>query len=223
MSQARNQLLASHAHINTLRLIVGVALVVIAAQWWRVGQLQETRRLFIPPDLSRGVLTQPGEVPAPVIYTFAYYIYQQLHRWKTDGETDYPRQIFRLQGFLTPDCINALGADMNHKKRQGELKSRVRTLQEIPGRGYAPQRVVQTAPGTWQLWLDVLIRETIDGHPVKAVNLRYPLRVVRFDVDREVNPWGLAIACDTETQPIRLTPDDLSTAFEPQKNEQEGP
>jgi len=35
--------------------------------------------------------------------------------------------------------------------------------------------------------------------------VRYPLRIVRFDADREKNPFGLAIDCfDDVAQPSRL-------------------
>jgi integrating conjugative element protein (TIGR03746 family) len=213
MSAARNKLLASADHIFTLRLIVSVLLMVVIAQWWRVGSLQESRRLYIPPDLSQGVLTQLGTVPEPVVYTFAYYIFQQLHRWKTNGEQDYPAQIYKLQGFLTPDCINTLTEDMANKNKRGELRSRTRMMQEIVGRSYQPRRVSIESKNAWRVWIDTNIRETIEGHPVKNVNVQYPLRVVKFDVDREINPWGLAIACDQSTQPTLLTDIDIEAPF----------
>lgn len=34
-------------------------------------------------------------------------------------------------------------------------------------------------------------------NPVKRVLVRYPLHVVRYDVDPEVNQWGLALDCYT--------------------------
>jgi integrating conjugative element protein (TIGR03746 family) len=219
MSAARNKLLASADHIFTLRLIVGVLLMVVIAQWLRVGALQESRRLYIPPDLSQGVLTQLGSVPEPVVYTFAYYIFQQLHRWKTNGEKDYPEQIYTLQGFFTPDCINALKEDMAQKNKRGELRSRTRMMQEIVGRSYQPRRVVIESKNAWRVWIDANIRETIEGHPVKNVNVQYPLRVVKFDVDREINPWGLAIACDSHTQPILLTDTEIQAPFSPKITE----
>ena len=33
------------------------------------------------------------------------------------------------------------------------------------------------------------------GERVKSRAVAYPVRVVRFDVDRELNPWGLALDC----------------------------
>ncbi|MDA1370258.1 MAG: TIGR03746 family integrating conjugative element protein [Proteobacteria bacterium] len=204
-NQARQRLLAASDHIRSLRLvIIGLAVMVIAL-WWRSGILQETRRLYIPPDMTQGLVTDFDTVPAPTIYTFGLYIFQQLNRWKSDGEKDYPQQIFTLQGFLTPGCRAALEQDMNQKQRLGELRQRVRTMQEILGQAYSRQRVKIESTSSWMIWLDVNVVESIGGHEVKNVLLRYPLRVVRFDVDREINPWGLAIACDNAMRPQLLS------------------
>ena len=213
-NQARERMLATTDHITTLRLVVIGLLLAVIALWWRNGVLQETRRLYIPPDLTQGLVTDVANVPAPTIYTFAYYIFQQLHRWPNDGEKDYPKQIYALQGFLTPGCRAALQADMNTKQEQGELRQRVRAVQEIPGQSYTRQRVQAESNNTWKIWLDMHVMESIGGHPVKDVLLRYPVRVVRFDVDREINPWGLALACDEAMRPALLPKDDLGKPFQ---------
>ena len=212
-NQARNRLVATTDHILTLRCIIAFLLIVIIALWIRNGHLQETRRLYIPPDLTQGLVTDFSEVPAPTVYTFGYYIFQQLHRWKHNGEEDYPKQIFSLQGFFTPGCIATLKEDMNEKQKNGELRQRVRTIEEILGQGYQRNRVKIESNSSWLIWLDVRVDETIGGHPVKEVLLRYPLRIVRFDVDKQVNPWGLAIACDEGLHPKTLTEDDLGKSL----------
>ena len=213
-NQARQRLEAASDHIRTLRITVLFLLIVVIALWWRNGSLQETRRLYIPPDLTQGMVTSFEDVPAPLVYTFSYYIFQQLNRWTTDGEKDYPRQIYQLQGFLTPGCRAALEQDMNNKQRLGELRQRVRSMQEILGQSYTRQRVEIETSSSWKIWLDVSVVESINGHPVKDILLRYPLRVVRFDVDKEVNPWGLALACDESMRPVLLQAEELGKPFQ---------
>ena len=66
---------------------------------------------------------------------------------------------------------------------------------EIPGRGYATDRVYDEGAGSWIVSLDLQIEETVLGQPVKTRLAAYPVRVVRYDVDRELNPWGLALDC----------------------------
>ena len=212
-NQARNRLLASFDHIKSLRMMVVFLIVVIAILWWRTIYLQEVRRFYIPPDLNQGLVTNLDNVPEPLIYTFAYHIFQQLNRWPADGLKDYPQKIYTLQAFLTPLCRKALEEDMNQKNRLGELEQRVRSMQEIFNQSYTAQRVLVISHSAWMVWLDVNVNEWINDHPVKDVLLRYPLKVVRFDVDREINPWGLALGCDKAMRPTLLTEKDIAVPF----------
>lgn len=214
MSQARNRLQATVDHLSTLKIIIVVLLVIVSGQWWRVGQLQEHRRIYVPPNLTKGIVTTFDEVPPPVVYTFAYYIFQQLNRWSSDGEDDYRQQIYRLQAYLAPSCLRAFTDDMNEKRRLGELRQRVRMIQEISGQGFLPRRVRNDAPSAWTTWLDLNLRETIGNHEVKNVNLRYQLSIVAFDVDKEANPWGLALACDGKLTPQLLNDEDVKAPFQ---------
>lgn len=212
MSDARNQLVATRDHIKTLYLVLSILLIIIIALWFRNGHLQEIRRIFIPPNLSSGTVTSFDQVPPPVVYTFALYIFQQLNRWPSDGEKDYPEKIYRLQGYLTPSCIIAFQHDMSEKRRLGELRKRARMMEEISGRGFDSHRVSSITDSSWNVTLDLKVQETISNHQVKNVNLRYDLRIVTFDVDKEVNPWGLALECDGDFTPTLLSDDDLKNS-----------
>ena len=57
--------------------------------------------------------------------------------------------------------------------------------------------------------MDMQVMETFGGQSIKDVFIRYPLRVVRFDVDRERNPWKLALDCFGSNRPARLNLADL--------------
>ena len=80
------------------------------------------------------------------------------------------------------------------------------------GQSYVPQRVERESTSSWRVWLDVNVVESISGHPVKNVMLRYPFRVVRYDVDKEINPWGLALACKS-MRPWLLQAEDMGKPF----------
>lgn len=189
----QTQVEVSKAHIQTLRVvIVLLALLCVGALYgWTTAPQQIT--VHIPPQFQSGTQQAVDHVPPPNVYTFAAYIWQQVHRWPEDGEDDYPANIFRLQSFLTPRFYEWLEADFQSKAKRGELRGKVRGISEIPGRHYEPSRVVAVGDGAWIVWLDVEIREWVNDLVTKDVRLRYPLRVVRFDVDRERNPWGLAL------------------------------
>jgi hypothetical protein len=61
------------------------------------------------------------------------------------------------------------------------------------------------------------LQETFRGQQIKDIYIRYPMRVVRYDVDPEKNPWKLAIDCYGNNRPARLNPDEVAAV---QKNNQ---
>ena len=161
--------------------------------------------LHIPPDLRSGASLRPGEVPPASVYTFAHYIWQQVNHWGQDGDKDYGAAIYRLQAYVTPSCREWLERDLKAKANNGELSLRTRALLEIPGHEYQETRVRPLSDRAWRVEVDYEIQETVRGEPVKKAGVRYPLRVVRFDANREQNPFGLAVDCFNDAEhPSRL-------------------
>jgi len=188
-------------------------LCTIAMLGWRTAPRDLT--VHIPPALQSGATVRvgQGDVPKPNVYTFGFYIWQQVNRWAQDGQTDYGKDIFKLQNFFTPACLTQLQNDQKQRADQGELALRTRSVMEIPGLGYSDDRVEQTSDGHWSIVIDTQLIETSRGTPVKDTFIRYPLKIVRYDVDRELNPWQLAIDCyGPNDKPERLDPQAVRVA-----------
>jgi integrating conjugative element protein (TIGR03746 family) len=200
------------AHVRSLWVVIAIQAVVIAGLWFGWSQSPERLTVHIPPDLRSGAVLAVDEVPPPNVYAFAFYIFQQLNRWPEDGASDYGRAIFQVSPYLTPRYRADLIAELEQKGRQGELAYRVRGMQEIPGHGYEERRVDVLSTQAWIVWLDVDLLESVKGMTVKRTAIRYPLRVVRYAVDLETNPWGLALDGFGAEGPRRLTDAELSDA-----------
>ncbi len=184
-----------------IAVLATLALVAIAC----LASIQRDLTLHIPPDLRSGATLKPGEVPPASVYAFATTIWQMVNHWPTDGDADYGGAIFRMQYYVTPECRDWLKQDMATKSNNGELSSRTRGLQVMPGHEYAEHRVQVLSPSAWRVETDFELAETVKGVPVKDIGIRYPLRVVRYAVDPELNPFGLAVDCLNENeQPMRL-------------------
>lgn len=152
-------------------------------------------RVHVPPDLDNGAELATHEVGKANVYAFAFYIWQQLNRWENDGVKDYQHKIHTLQHYLTPACRQDRNEDYAERHRQHELYRRERAIWEIPGRHFSADRVHVESDASWVVYLDVRINETMLGEPVKTRFVHYPLRVVRYRIDPELNPFGLAIDC----------------------------
>jgi integrating conjugative element protein (TIGR03746 family) len=210
MSRFKNEILYLQAHVNTLRLCSGALLIVVlmlGAGWWNAPR---DLTIHVPPDLRSGSSRKWWEVPPESVYAFTFYIFQQLNRWPADGEEDYSRNIKSLSAYLTPGCQSFLQADYEQRRSSGELRKRVRGLYEIPGRGYGDDpeaRVKVVSERDWVVTLDVNADEYYGAEPIKRALVRYPIKVVRLDIDPETNPFGLALDCyDKAPQRIAAPP-----------------
>ncbi len=182
--------------IKLLAVVVGllaVLLLVALIGWSRAPQ---SIRLYYPPDLSRGAVQTMGDIPKVSIYTFAFYIFQQLNRWPQDGAEDYYERIHGLRAYLTEACYEDRQRDL--QSRRNQIEGRQRSVWELPSRGFDGDKVQTVSPTAWVVGLDLHIRETYRGERIKDRMVHYPLKVVAHDVDPELNPWGLVLDCFAE-------------------------
>ncbi|HDX8941059.1 TIGR03746 family integrating conjugative element protein [Klebsiella michiganensis] len=195
MSRFRHAVKDRDQHILTLRIACGVLVffLIITCAGWMLAPNKLT--VHNPPDLRTGSTRPWWEVPASSVYSFAFYIFQQLNAWPKNGEVDYPAKIHALSAYLTPGCRDYLNAEARKRSNAGELTDRVRVVYEIPGRGYQSKSVSVISRDSWVVRLDLVADEYFHAEPVKRALVRYPLKVVRWEGDAERNPFGLALDC----------------------------
>lgn len=208
MSRFRHEIVHLQAHIRTLRMTTGalaLLALLLGLGWWSAPR---DLTIHIPPDLRSGSTRRWWDVPPENVYAFAFYIWQQLQRWPSDGEADYPRNLKTLSAYLTPACQAFLEQDYQRRRANGELRLRVRGVYEIPGRGYGEdpaRRVRVISASDWIVTLDLTADEYYSSEQIKRALVRYQLKVVRLDQDPEHNPFGLALDCYAQP-PQRIAP-----------------
>ena len=210
--------MSSHSSLNALaserrhnaQLARGMALIAVvgAVGIYFAWTVPKRIDLHVSPSLQAGeaVTVTHGVAPvaAPNLYSFAYYVWQQINRWQVDGTKDYGKQIYDFQAYLTPACLAQLQGDLQARSGASELHHRTRFITEVPGYGFQESRVVPDGTSAWTVLLDMQVAETFRGQPVKDTFIRYPIRVVRFAVDRQRNPFQLAVDCFGKNKPARL-------------------
>jgi integrating conjugative element protein (TIGR03746 family) len=164
-------------------------------------------RLHLPPDLRSGAVIRTEMLEPQNVYAFARYIFQQINYWPDSGVKDYGVAIYRMAAYLAPRFKDELKADLEQRAKRGELPDRIRAVQDVPGHGYEESRVTIHGNGAWTVMLDLHIDEHVRGMSVKSVSVRYPLRVIHYDVNPETNPWELALDGYDPPGPQRLEPD----------------
>ncbi len=76
-------------------------------------------------------------------------------------------------------------------------------LLPLPAHRYSAESVTRIASGVWRVNLVFRLVENIDSEKVKDTGIRYVVRVVSADVNRDTNQWGMMIDGLTE-QPQRI-------------------
>lgn len=192
MSRIKKALDGRDSHIFSLRVLLGVLVIALffTMSGWKASP--EHIKIDIPPDLRSGSTRGIKERHPFNVYAFGYYIFQQMNNWPVKGVDDYKKQINRLSCYITPRFKGELERDYEQRLRRHEL-NRTRALQEMPGRAYNEKRVYTESGDSWVAFYDVNVKETFRSEIVKDIFVRYPVRVVRWDVDPECNLWGLAL------------------------------
>ncbi len=184
-----------------LNLLVLVFLLIALLGWM---QAPSSLSIDIVPGLNYGGMKlKPGNRERANVFSTAAYLFQYLNRWD-NGAKDYPQKIIELSSYLTPSCYAYLNRDLAKRQRSGELTNRARYISPVSGWKYSDDLVEVRGQDEWILTLDMHVEEYLRATKIKDLNVRYPLRVVRFDVDPESNPYGLALDCFA-SKPYLLT------------------
>ena len=113
MRRYRHEIDNVRAHLRTLWAVIGLEALIIAALWYGWSQAPKALTVHVPPDLRSGATLTVEAVPPANVYSFAFYIFQQVNRWPEDGARDYGRAIFRVSPYLTPRYRAELLADLD--------------------------------------------------------------------------------------------------------------
>jgi integrating conjugative element protein (TIGR03746 family) len=181
------------ALIRALRGVIGLLFVlslILAAGWMTAPS---HLRIYIPPDISNGATIKINEVPNPLIYSFAYELWQEMNYWPQDGSQDYGKNLTAYAAYLTPDFQQVLRQELVDLKAAGQLQ-RQRFMQGISGAAYDVQNVKKVSRDTWEVDLHVRLMEFKNNQPVKDIEVLYPLKITRREVSHQDNPYGLALA-----------------------------
>ena len=195
----RDNLLAVIRILGVLVFFLGV---VILIQSYLYRDANQHVFVDIPAHSGSGASSEVemGVMQKTSVYDFTQRTFQSLHRWKYDGAIEYEKNIRAFEDVLTPDYMAFLRHDQKRRKGNqlhSELAQRTRLLLPLlTGWDESRVKVVATKngkPSAWVVLLDMELIEKYKGETIKHLYLRYPIRVVLFDADRNRNPWRLAL------------------------------
>lgn len=178
---------------KTWKAIAFILAIVCLFLWYGWSQAPKEMTVFIPPDLRSVNRVKPNEIYPHTVYDFTAVMFQLLNRWRENGDVDYPKQRDRLRAFMTPNFYKWTSDDIALKRSRNELKNRTRSMELSEDHIYQSDYVQVDKNGTWIVKLVFDVEEELFGRVVKSVRMEYKIRVRRYNVDYEFNPWGIAL------------------------------
>jgi integrating conjugative element protein (TIGR03746 family) len=162
--------------------------------WWSAPK---SLTIHVPPDLRSDSTRKWWDVPPESVCLLVLHLAAGT-ALAHERRRRLSAHLRALSAYLTPSCRAFLQQDYEYRRASGELRQRVRGIYEIPGRGYGDDpatRVKVVSDRDWIVTLDVSADEYYGSEQVKRALVRYPIKVVRLDIDPEHNPFGLALDC----------------------------
>jgi len=202
VTQAWRQKDADHKIIQLQKIcIFGLFVIaVLTIIGWMYAPSKLT--VYIPPDIQNGATVRPEQIPNPLIYSFAYEIWQELNYWPEENGDLYEKSIHQYWPYLTSKFKTDLLEDAKQLRQAGQL-SRTRNLQGMSGSAFDATNVKRLSKDTWEVDLRMRLSEYKNGQVIKDIEINYPLRVTRYNISNENNPYGLALDGFVE-EPERL-------------------
>lgn len=150
-----------------------------------------TRFTFhIPPDLSNGATLQANKIPNAYVGQFAFNIWQVINNWSKNGAKDSDRNLALYGAYLTPQFKYQLSQRYKNLKNLGQLQGRVRVIRPIYDE---KPKVTKLSSDSWQVILKARDSEYVNGVLIKDKEIEYPFKVIRYNGNEQLNPFGLAI------------------------------
>lgn len=183
----------------------GILILFVCCLVSLIGWMTSPSRLtvYIPPDIQNGATIKVNTISSPLIYSFAYEIWQEINYWPQDGDSDYKKNIHQFWSYLTPQFKTELLTEYEDLKVSGQVQ-RIRFLQGLSGAAYDPVNVRKLSSDTWEVDLKMRLTEYKNNQPVKDIEILYPLKVTSTNISHRNNPYGLVIA-GFVSEPKRIT------------------
>jgi integrating conjugative element protein (TIGR03746 family) len=179
-------------------IVMGLC-VFFAVGWMRAPS---DLTIHIPPNITNGATFKANEIPASFLHSFSYEIWQGINYWSQDGAQDYSKNLHAYAAYITPRFQGELLQDYEDLKTTGQVQ-RQRSLHGAAGAVFESAAVKKLSGDSWEIDLTMRLQEHRNNQVVKDVEILYPLRVIRWDISSEKNPYGLALD-GFVSQPVRL-------------------
>lgn len=175
---------------NRIIILLFFLVVLLGIGFLRIPTLLN---VYVPPDLTRPQFVQPNEVSPSYVHAFAKLMMEALNYCPEDCGSDYAKNLSRYRDYLTPACYQDLL--MHRQKNASIYEFRSRKLLPAGDDIFDSTKVNRLDHDVWEVRVEYLLEEHVKGVETRNRRYHYPLRIVRYAVPLDRNPYQLAFDC----------------------------
>ena len=177
-----------------------VAVLVLGIAYLRFPR---TIEIQTAPDISKSFVQKIGEVPPATVYGFARTLWETLNYCAEDCGEEYPQRLKDYSPYLTRNCYRDLSDHFERNRSLFNFRSRL--LLPTENAMYSSDNIRQISSDAWYVKVEYELRDLVNGTETRKNLMLYPLRIVRSDKPRDVNPFGLDVDCYFDNGPVVLS------------------
>ena len=183
--------------------IIWFLLLMVGLSLYKFATYPDAIPVYTAPDISRAFLQKSGDVPNETVYGFARTLWETLNYCAEDCGEEYPQRLKDYSPYLTRNCYRDLSDHFERNRSLFNFRSRL--LLPTENAMYSSDKIRQISSDAWYVKVEYELRDLVNGTETRKSLMLYPLRIVRSDKPRDVNPFGLDVDCYFDDGPVVLT------------------
>lgn len=203
--EAKNKLKAHLQESRFLKRIIVVLVLLLFVLAYAVYTIPRQITVYQPPDVSKAFLQEQGNVPLETVYHFARLLWENINYCEEDCAQEYLGQLDKYSGYLSKDCKRQLTNHFKQHRGSYQYRNRMLVPTEDPKENlFSEDKVERISSNLWYTNLTYILKDEVRGLDVRNNKILYPLKIIRSNRPRAVNPLRLEVDCYIDKQGPRL-------------------
>lgn len=203
--EPKNKLKAHLQELRFLKRIIAVLILLLFITAYAVYTIPRQITVYQPPDVSKAFSQEQGSVPLETVYHFARLLWENINYCEEDCNKEYLQQLDKYSGYLSKDCKRQLSNHFEKHRGSYQYRNRVLVPTENPSENlFSSDKVERISSNVWYANLTYILKDDVRGLKVRNNKILYPLKIIRSNRPRAVNPLRLEVDCYIDNQGPRL-------------------
>ncbi len=191
--------LQENRYLKRVNAVFFILLLFLAIGVWRIPTMLT---IYTAPDISKSFVQKNGDIPLHSVYGFARVFWESLNYCEEDCGKEFLPTLKKYKAYITQTCQHDLE---KHFKESGNLYNfRSRLLLPTDDVLFDPANIKQVSSNMWYVKLKYNLKDYVGSVLTRDNIMLYPIKVIRSNKPKSINPLGMEINCYFGKGPVVL-------------------